>query len=276
MGESLTGYRHEKKRFKNSLGYELNLENPSSFSEKVAWKKIYDRDPLLRVTADKLLVRKYIAEILGEKQANEILIPMLAQARTIDKINFDDLSGDYIIKTNHDSGGNLIIREGQKVRREDKSRLKKLSKLPYGTFKHEWAYQGIKPSFIVERLMLDEAGGIPKDFKFYVFHGKCHLVHVDFDRFTNHTRSLYTPEWKYLKIMLKFPQGPDIPRPQNFEKMLQLAEKLGQDFGFVRVDLYSIGDRIYFGELTHYPGSGLELFTPLEFDFELGGHWHLK
>ena len=129
---------------------------------------------------------------------------------------------------------------------------------------------------MVEELLTEDAGVIHKDFKFYIFHGQCQLIHVDFDRFANRSRSLFDRDWHILPVSLKFPQGPTMNPPKMFHRMRDLAERLGSGFDFVRIDLYSVHDRVYFGEFTHYPGSGLEKFSPQSFDFELGQYWQIR
>ncbi len=275
FSEILTSYRQEKIRFKKNTGYELDLKNPKSFSHHLVWKKIYDRNPALAVICDKYKVRDYIKKVLGEKEANGILIPLLYTTDNPETIPFNDFSGEYIIKANHNSGPNFIVQNGE---RPDKNKiifeLKKQLKLPYGILKHEWAYGKIKKRMIViEKLLRDEEGKIPKDYKFHMINGECAFIQIDFDRFTNHSRTLYDKDWNYIETTLKFKQGPESPKPKNFDKMIGTAKKLSKGFDYIRIDLYDTGDKIYFGEMTNYPGSGMEKFTPQSFDFELGKYW---
>lgn len=275
VGEIISGYRREKQRFMKNMGYPLDLKNPQSFSHHIVWKKLYDRDPILPVTCDKFRVRQYVKDVLGEKEANEVLIPLLYASDDPGAIPFERLRGGYIIKPNHNSGSNIIVEEGTEPDREKIiSDLKRQLASAYGIFKHEWAYGKIKKRmFVIEKLLKDTDGGIPKDYKFHMIHGRCAFIQVDYDRFLGHSRSLYDTQWNFIPATLKYRQGPVTPKPERLEAMLSLAARLAKGFDYVRVDLYNIGARIYFGELTHYPGSGVEKFTPQSLDFELGKYW---
>jgi len=275
LKEKLTGYKKEINRFYEIQGYKPNLKNPRSFSEKLLWKKFYDRNPLLPVTGDKYQVRKYLEKKLGVEKARELTVPLLHVTDNPNTIPFDELPESYIIKASHGSGWNLIVDGDKKTRDEIVDMCWKWLKTPYGFYKHEWAYQINKRKILIEPLLKDQEGKIPKDFKLYVFHGKCKMVHVDFDRFSGRSRSLFDEDWNFIPVTYQFKQGPVIEKPYNFSEMVALAEKLGQDFDYVRVDLYSIGNNIFIGELTHYPGSAMEIFNPQSFDFELGQNWKI-
>ncbi|MEX1019315.1 MAG: ATP-grasp fold amidoligase family protein [Litorilinea sp.] len=273
-----TGYPYQRLKFYKRHGYMLHLARPRSFSEKVIWKKTHDRNPLLPVVADKLRVREYLATVLGEIRAQELLIPLLYATTEPRTIPFADLPDAYILKTTHSSGWNIIVdaehpADPARIIAECEGWLRQR----YAVFKNEWAYDKITPRIIIEELLSDPSGGIPHDHKFFVFHGRCELIQVDFNRQSNHARNMYDRDWQLLDfVRYRVRQGPDLPRPANLEKMRDLAEELGRDFDYVRVDLYSVGERIYFGELTHYPGSGMTRIQPRQFDFDLGKHWQIQ
>jgi hypothetical protein len=132
----------------------------------------------------------------------------------------------------------------------------------------------VPPRILVEEL-LGDGGAVPPDYKFYVFHGRVRLVSVELDRFTFHTRNLYTPAWEQLPVEWVYPAGKDIERPAALAEMIDVAERLGADTDFVRVDLYSVGERVVFGELTNYPDAGYGRFDPPDFDRQLGEWWTL-
>lgn len=272
----LSGYTIEKKRFYKRLGYKLNLQNPRSFNEKIVWKKIYDRNSLLPITADKHKVRQYLKDTLGEEKANEILIPLLYVTDNPETIPFEELPSNFIIKANHGSGTNIIVENGNYNKDEIIKECKKWLRSPYGLNKIEWAYQGIERRIIVERLLKDEEGKLPKDYKFFVFHGKCRLIQVDFDRHEKHSQSFYNRQWGYLNLKRTKPKGKIEKAPKNYIKMLEIVENLGKKFDFVRIDLYSLNNKIFFGEITHYPAAGIKPFIPQIFDFELGKHWKIE
>ena len=272
--ERVFNFPIERRRFKKNLGYELNVHNPRSFNEKMVWKKLFDRNPLMVPTSDKVLVRDYVRETIPE-DAEQILIPLL-YAGTPEGIPFDSLPKEYITKANNDSGGFQIVREGDVVdRRATISRFNHILARPYGIFKHEWAYWGIKPQVIVERLLQDSAGSLAQDYKFHIFNGTCRFIHTTpkLNAARSGVRCLFTRAWEHIPVGWKHAAGPNIDPPQNLEEMLRIAERLAAPFDYVRVDLYNVEGRIYFGELTHYHGNGMERFDPESFDFEAGKWW---
>lgn len=274
--EKLTGYRKEKKKFRRSVKTELNLKNPLSFQEKIAWKKIYDRNPLLPVVADKYMVRWYLEDVLGKAKAEEILVPLLYVTDKPETIPFDKLPPEYIIKANHASNRNIIIKKSSVVDRERIiAQCKEWLIKPYGLKMHEWAYQKIKRKIVVESLLHDENGNFPTDYKLFTFHGKCHLIQIVYERFGKPSVGYYTPEWKYLDVKGVPNQADYKPRPENLDSMTSLAGILGAQFDFISVDLYLFNDKIYFSELTNYPGAGYFSWTPESYNFELGAKWKI-
>ena len=272
----ISNYKLEKIRFYKKAGYQLNLKNPKSFNEKIVWKKIYDRNPLLPITSDKYQVRSYLKKVLGEEKAKEILIPLLYVTDKPETIPFERLPSSFIVKPNHASGLHIIVENGNFNKKEMIKTCRRWLKTPYGLEKLEWAYQPIKRKIIIEKLLLDDDGKIPKDFKFNMFHGKCKLVLVMFDRMNHPSISTFDEEWNFLSVKIPYLQGPKIKKPKNYEIMLALAEKLSKPFDYVRVDLYDLNGKIYFGELTHYPDSGILKFEPSSFDFELGKYCKIE
>ena len=274
----ISNYQLEKIRFYKKVGYPINLKCPRSFNEKLVWKKIFDRNPLLSITADKVQVRSYIKEVLGEKKAKEILIPLLYVTDKPKTIPFKSLPSSFIIKPNHASGLKILVEDDTYY---DKKKIIKMCKrwlkIPYGLDKLEWAYQSITRKIIIEKLLHNDNGNIPKDFKFYMFHGKCKLISVFFDRESNPSRSFFDEKWNFLSVKrLSFYQGAKIQKPKNYKKMLELAEILSKPYDYISIDLYNLNGKIYFGELTHYPGSGTVKFEPNAFDFVLGKHWKIE
>jgi len=270
-------YKLEKRIFYNHLGYPLNLQNPQSFNEKIVWKKINDRNPLLPVTADKYKVRSYIQEVLGEEKAKEILIPLLYVTDQPETIPFERLPSAFMVKPNHASGLHIMVEDGHYNKKEIIKTCRRWLKTSFGLKHLEWAYQPIKRKIIIEKLLLDGDGNFPKDFKFHMFHGKCKLVQITFNRMNNLYMSFFDEKWNFLSVKKPHrPQGPKIKKPKHYEIMLELTEKLSKPFDYVRVDLYNVKGKIYFGELTHYPGSGTIILDPSSFVFELGKYWKIE
>lgn len=270
------GYYWQKRRFFTRLGYALDLKSPKSFNQKIAWKKLFDRNPNLSITGDKFGLRGYVQECLGEAAAQGYLVPLLYVTNDPATIPFEKLPADYIVKVSYGSGWNIVVRNGNADKAAIVMACKKWLTEGYGRYKNEWAYENMKRNVVVEELLKDEKGGIPKDFKLFMFGGKCRMIQVDLDRFGDRSRTLIDPQWNLIPATLKFKQGPMVERPENLDEMISLAAQLSKNFDFVRVDLYSINGKVYVGEMTHYPGSGLEVFTPQSFDFELGAAWDIK
>jgi hypothetical protein len=293
MIQRLTGYKKERQRIFRSLGYYPNLKNPQSFNEKVLWKKIYDKNPLLPIISDKYRVREHLKEVLGEKEAEKILVPLFYVTDKPETVPFDNLKEEYIIKPNHASGWYIFAKVTESQRRytiiedgktnilidckETRSEIINICKnwlsRPYGFHQHEWAYQKIIRKIIIEKLLRDSNGKIPTDYKFIVFNGKCHSILVQNDRFVDLNRARYTPEWRYVSVNGLSRQAGYQKKPENLQYMIDLAELLSKPFDFVRVDLMLVESQIYFGELTNYPASGAMPYNPLSYDFELGSKW---
>jgi hypothetical protein len=276
--DKILNYRLEKKKFFRKKGYYPDLRAPHSFCEKVVWKKLNDRNPLLPLTADKYRVRLYLKEILGEAKARDITVPLLYVTDRPETIPFQDLPGSYIIKPNHASGLFIIVDGVRPDFDNIIAECKKWLAEIYGLKKSEWAYYRIKPKIIIEELLIGKAGHIPEDYKFIVFGGKCCFIYVASGRFEDNGLkiSFFNTDWTYLNVQFHHPIGPPVGKPANLDEMIRLAEELAKPFDFVRVDLYSIENKIYFGELTHYPISGMARIDPAEFDYELGSYWDIK
>ena len=278
--EKITRYSWLKEHFQERTGYELDLENPLSLNQKINWKKIFDRNPLLPVVADKYLVREYLKQILGEDNADKLLIPLLYVTENPATIPFDDLPGEYIIKANHGSRMNIIVERNTPVSRQQIiTQCRDWLIRRYGQRKHEWAYKKIKPKIIIEELIRTESGEIPEEYKFHIMNGKCQFIEVNSGRYTHKRKSSFDRNWNFLDISDKtgkWDKGGFVQKPDNLDEMVELAENLGSPFDYIRVDLYSVNGRIFFGELTNYPQSGEYAFDPLSFDFELGSKWELK
>ena len=272
--EKISFYAIERYRFKQWTGYKIQFANPRSFNEKVTYKKIYDRNPILPTISDKYKVRDYVREKLGPELGESVLIPCQYITDKPSTIPFSDLIKPYIIKANHASGLNRIVYEDSQV---DESQIIRDCKLwlatHYGSFKHEWAYQSIERKIIIENLLVSDKGAVPEDYKFHMMNGECVFLQVDLDRFGSLKRSLYDKHWNRIEGTLKYPSAGHLKKPPTFHQMLKIAEKLSSDFDYIRVDLYELNGKIYFGELTSYPGSGAVELRPLNLDFALGDKW---
>ncbi|GGX64662.1 ATP-grasp fold amidoligase family protein [Saccharospirillum salsuginis] len=275
--DKFTGYSLEKRRFQRAHGYPLNLDNPTSFNEKICWKKIHDRNPLLKELADKYRMREYVKSILGEEAGEELLIPMLHVTDRPESIPFDELPTSFVIKSNHGSGNNWLVPDKAKLDRAAVIReCRRWMAMAYGWRAHERAYRGTERKILIEPMLTDEQGHVPADYKLNLIHGKCQFIQVDQDRQTQITRTIYDPDWNRLPFSWKRPPGDDVPRPRRLDEMVALAEQLAGDLDYVRVDFYHTPEKLYLGELTNYPARGRGAIRPAEFDFKLGKAWRVQ
>lgn len=263
--------RFLRMKYKVYMGEKLRLDAPQTFNEKLQWLKLFDRKSEYTMMVDKYRVRQYIAEKLGE----EYLIPLLGVWESPDEIDFDMLPNQFVLKCNHNSGlGMCICKDKAKLNIEKaKEELWKGLRQDYYLSGREWPYKDVPRRIIAEKYMTDEEGEELTDYKLMCFGGKVLCSFVCSERFsTNGLKvTFYDRDWKKMPFTRHYPSsGKDICRPKQYNKMLEFSEKLSQDIPFVRVDFYEIGGYLYFGELTFYPGSGMEEFAPESWDYKLG------
>lgn len=246
----------------------LHLRNPQTYSEKIQWIKLYGQLELYSCYVDKYEVRRYVADTIGADH----LVPIIGVWGNFDEIPFDSMPDQFVLKATHGCGYNFICRDKSVL---DKACLRQtandwLSENFYVTHR-EPQYRHIRPRLIAEVYLQDESGGL-RDYKFPCFGGVPHLVQVIGDRARGTTESFYDRQWNLLPVREEgFPNAAcSIERPALLDEMLDVAARLAAGFPFVRVDLYSVDGRIYFGELTFTPCNGFITYRPDSFDRELG------
>ena len=250
-----------------------HFSKPTTFSDKVNWRILNDRRPLLEWTCDKLAMKEY-AESAG---LESLRVPRtIWSGSDLGELREADLPERWVLKPNHRSG---LIHFGHG--RADLGELATVTATWLDQFEsnkmREWAYATARPMFLVEEL-LGPPGSPPPDFKIFVFDGKPDLIEM-VNRYDGNEQRLYRTDWSPLEVLYG-PQGiaPVAPPPPGLDRMLDIAHRLGEPFDFIRVDLYDLCDvdgTIVFGELTPYPCGGLERFRPASFDAELGEKWQL-
>lgn len=251
-------------------GKHIDVENPISFNEKIQWLKLYDSTPPKTQLADKYLVRQWIEETIGK----EYLIPLVGVWNSADDINFNELPQQFVLKANHGSGWNIIVKN------KDNLDIKKCKEKLNWWLRHNYAfnfglelhYMNIKPRIIAEKYMSDLENGDILDYRFFCFNGIPRYIWVDSGSGTDHhKRNIYDFDWKMQDYKVNYPNIiPEPEKPATLEKMRELATKLCKDFAFVRVDFYSIKENIYFGEMTFTPQSGVGKWEREEIDVEYG------
>lgn len=255
--------------FKAYQGYKLNLDSPQTFNEKLQWLKLYDRNEKYTMLTDKYMVREYIKNEIGE----EYLIPILGAWDNANQINFDKLPNQFVLKCNHDSGSVVICKNKEELNiKEAICKLNKALKKQYFWKSREYNYKNIKRKIIAEKYMEDEEEHDLKDYKFFCFNGEPKFIQVDMGRFTNHIRNFYTTDWNYIPVNFNCYNDEKVivQKPKKLEEMLSLVKKLSKNFVMVRVDLYQINGKIYFGEMTFHHGGGGDRIRPFEYDKEWG------
>ncbi|WP_339916546.1 ATP-grasp fold amidoligase family protein [Yeosuana marina] len=264
-----------KSSFKTNLNYTPNFKNPKTHNERMAKRRFCYTDKMTRLS-DKIEVRKHVSEVIGE----DYLVPMFFEMDSLTKNSYNKLPSSFVIKANHGSGFNLIVKDKSKYSYDE---LKKITDKWLNTKYHliglELHYKNIKPRLLVEQLLLDEEDKIPKDYKFYSFKNKIYLG-LFTDRFTDNKVAFFNENWEsiacpfVLSSNFKEISNPTtIKKPDNFNEMIDVVKKLSQSFDYVRIDLYTLNNKIYFGEYTFTPGGGILKFKTYSEDVEWGTYW---
>lgn len=254
-----------------TTGEVLNLENPKTFNEKIQWLKLYDSTPLKTKLADKYQVREWVKEKIGE----EYLIPLLGVWDKAEDIDFDKLPEQFVLKCNHGSGYNIIVKDKSKI--DKKKTIKKLKDWLMEDFSFktgfELHYSNIPRKIIAEEYMSEIRDSL-YDYRFFCFGGKCKSIWVDIKSGTpNHERLIFDENWNKINVKVKWPEiKTKISKNKNFDKMKNIAEFLSKGFSLVRVDFYLVKNKIYFGEMTFTSMSGTGKFEPKSYDYELGSY----
>jgi hypothetical protein len=249
-------------------GEKLNLDNPCTFNEKIQWLKLYDSTPIKTRLSDKFLVRDWVKEKIGAAY----LIPLPGGGGvydSFDEINFAALPERFVLKTNHSSGWNIIVKDKAKLDINDaRHKINYWMHTNYAYYNTllELNYRDIKPKIIVEQYLENDISGEDlRDYKFLCFGGEPKYVWIDVDRYTNHKRYIYDLEWNQLPLSFNYPVGDKIlSPPSNFNEMIRLARILCEGFCFTRVDLYSVCNKVYFGEMSFAIAAGVGKFEPEE------------
>jgi len=249
------------------MGKKLDLTHPVSFSEKIQWLKLYDRNPLYTSLVDKYKVKAYITEAIGSSH----VIPTFGVWDSPDDIDWDDLPNQFVLKTSHGGGksGVVICNDKRTINKSEisESLRKAVKQNIYSTFR-EWPYKNVPKRIIAEKYMCEQGKSSLVDYKFFCFNGNPKFLYVrDADKI-----SYISLDWKKLPFGRADAICADcLPqKPACYEEMVQTAKILSKDFIFVRVDLYEIDNTVYFSELTFYPSSGLLPFKPQEWDKQIG------
>lgn len=274
--------KYIKKQFKKYLWYEIDFnKEPETFNQKIQFRKLYDNNPLYSICADKYRVREYVKEKIGE----EYLVPLYLVTDKLTEKQWDKLPNSFVAKANHNSGPVQIVKDKTKVNKKEIIReLNNQLKLDYGILSMEQYYSDIPRKIIVEKFLENKEEKDLRDYKFFCFDGEVKYCQLIKNRTIEETIDFYNRNWELQEFIgLLNPINPIEKhsttvnnKPKNYSLMLELAEKLARDFDFVRVDFYNIDGKIYFGELTFCPASGIGTFIPEEWNYKFGSYWKQK
>ena len=278
---------------------EVSAGNPDTFSKKIRYKMAYDRRPILITFADKVVVRDYVANVVGQKYLTNVYA--ILNKADLDLFDPRFLPRNFVIKVNHGSGGIIIVsdREDESMNLPNKTEIKSIGwtrlsihpdKFDWNLVKTiltkwmnmnyyfspgsfpEWAYKNIKPKIIIEEFLSD-SGNELNDFRFYTFNGKCQFIATGSPFYSQQglERNFYSTQWDLIPVRGLYPNcNIAVTRPENLEEMIKVSESVSGGIDHVRVDLYSLKNRIVFGELTNYTNGGMEIFIPDSFNYEFG------
>ena len=257
------------------LGYKMNLDNPQTFNEKLNWYKLNYCTDLMKKVVDKIYAKEYVKS----KGLENILISTIKTYDSINDIKLNELPKKFVIKNSMDSGGVFVCKDINKINKNDiVDKLKVVVNFRNG--KHvnrEYAYTENNNKIIVEELLETPDNHAPWDYKFFCFDGEPKFLFVGSDRDTGVCFDFFDIDFNWLNVKQGHPHSKkDIIKPENYEKMLDICRILSKDFPHVRVDLYNVNGKIYFGELTFYHFAGLTSFKPRKWDKIFGDFWNLN
>ena len=266
-------------QYRMKLKRKLNLKNPERYTEKVQWYKLNYKNPLMVQCVDKYDVREFIRQ----QGLEDILVKNYGVFERVEDIDFDSLPSKFVLKNTLGMGGNSVIicrnksdLNIEETRSQISEWLKPLHKNSGG---REWPYySGKKPRIIIEELLEDDNPGGLIDYKFTCCNGRTACIFVLYDRALGNSAKMATYDRDFNDLHISEVAelvGEGVPKPEGYQEMLEIAEMLAKNFPLVRVDLYNVKGKTYFGELTYYDESGYTQFVPDEFDFTLGSMFDL-
>ena len=265
-----------KKNYYKRTHNKLNLNDPKRFTEKVQWRKIFDNSDIYSLLSDKYAVRKWVEKKIGADH----LIPLLGKWDCADDIDFSNLPSRFVLKTNNGSRTNIVIKDKSKVKTEEIiKKYRYWLKFPFWCVNIEPHYKSIKSCIIAEEFMQEKNGNDIVDYKFYCFNGVPAYCQLITERNNNECIDFFDMEWKHQPFTGLNPKchnsSKTIDCPVAFSEMKKIAKILSEGFAFVRVDLYQINGKVYFGEMTFSPSGGYGKFTPDKWDYRLGDLWDI-
>lgn len=255
--------------YKSYCGHLPNLDNPTKFSEKMQWMKLHYRNDLMPIVGNKYTVRDY----LEKKGYGYLLNDIIAVYFDIKDFDTSVLPDQFVLKASHSSGWNLVVKDKSRINwRIWKKHMEYWLTHDIAWNGREWHYGEMKPSIVCEKYLEDNSGGL-MDYKFYCFDGEPKFMQLNVDRgLPTATQNYYDLDWNLLPFGKTHKHNPNIvaEKPAKFDEMVRLAAELSKSFPYVRMDFYEANGRVYFGEFTFFPCSGMPDFIPSEWDDKVG------
>ncbi|MCT4478534.1 glycosyl transferase [Peribacillus frigoritolerans] len=265
-----------KKRFKERLGREVNLENPVNYNDKLQWLKLNWQNPVAKECADKFQVREYVKKTIGTEYLNELY----GVYDSVEEININALPNSFVLKGSHGSGYNIVCKDKRTMKwNEEYKKMRKWLKTNYYLGSREWVYKDINPKIICEKFIEQDDGEELRDYRFFCFNGEPKFITVDFSITDKKRtrRNLYDLKWNLMNQEISYPKELTIKvnKPNKLDEMIKLSKKLSSGFPHARVDFYYIKEKVIFGEITFFHQSGMGKIKPLEFEEEMGSWLNL-
>ena len=255
--------------YRLAMGKPLNLDKPKTFTEKIQWLKLHNTDTLYSKMVDKYQVREIVAAKIGERY----LIPLLGVYNSFDEIDFNLLPEKFVLKTTHDSGNVVVCSDKKDINLNSaKIKLTKALKVNYFYCSRDYPYKNAIPRIVAESFIETDTPQLGLlDFKFFCFYGEPKCVLVVSGRGDDTRNNFFNLEFKPFEVKGGFlPSNYEIQKPDNFEEMIKIAQELSKGLIHVRIDLYNILGKIYFGEYTFHHNGGLTKFEDENEDVRWG------
>lgn len=241
------------------LGGFPNIDEPKTFNEKLQWMKLNYHDPRLVSLVDKFEARSFVEKRVGA----QYLVPLIGIYDSVEEFLNADLPNEFVVKCTHDSQSTHVCTDKASFNFETTAHELRIAlKRNWYWQGREWGYKDVRPRIIVEKYLRDQGRMTPNDYKFYCFDGVCGMVQCDVDRFEDHKQQYFSPDWESYGDwhVMQVPESELLPKPDGFEEMLTLSQRLSENIPHVRVDWYCIEGKPLFGELTFYTGGGFDPF----------------
>lgn len=265
---------YTKIKYRLKMGRKLNLNNPTTYTEKLNWLKLYDHDPAYVPLVDKWEVVPYIEKRIG----GGYTIPKYGIYNSFDEIDWDVLPDQFVLKCTHDSGGVVICRDKKNIDYESARKVLETSmKRNYYWHNREWPYKQVQPRILCEQYLSDESGDGLLDYKFFCFDGKPQFMFIATGRAKQETCfDFFDMDFNWIPVKQHYPNANVRPtKPEKWGEMVDLSTKLSDGFKHVRIDFFQSSGKVYFGEMTFTHFGGFEKFEPEEYDAKFGKYLNL-